>query len=442
MNRHQSFLRQPWLLALLWLLCTPLSLAQPPDPEGELPLEELRIFADVFHHIRQAYVEEVEDATLLEYAIQGMLAGLDPHSSYLDARSLDDLQISTSGEFGGLGLEVGMEDGFLKIIAPIDHTPASEAGLEPGDLILRIDGKPVKGLSLSEAVTALRGPSGSEVTLTLLRDQGTQPFELVLTRAVIKVTSVRGQLLEPGFGYLRIAQFQSRTGEEFVEQLQALQQKGPLQGLVLDLRNNPGGVLQASVAVTDALLDGGLVVYTQGRLEDTDTRYHAEPGDLLNGVPVVVLINGGSASASEIVAGALQDNHRAVIMGTESFGKGSVQTVLPISEDRAIKLTTARYYTPGGRSIQAQGIAPDILVERARVETMARTDQVTEADLGRHLRNGEADGETRERRPPAEASLQARDNQLYEALNLLKGLHILAQRGASRTSTRDDGDEP
>ena len=442
MNRRQSFRRQPWLLALLWLLCTPLSLAQPPDPEGELPLEELRIFADVFHHIRQAYVEEVEDATLLEYAIQGMLAGLDPHSSYLDARSLDDLQISTSGEFGGLGLEVGMEDGFLKIIAPIDHTPASEAGLEPGDLILRIDGKPVKGLSLSEAVTALRGPSGSEVTLTLLRDQGTQPFELVLTRAVIKVTSVRGQLLEPGFGYLRIAQFQSRTGEEFVEQLQALQQKGPLQGLVLDLRNNPGGVLQASVAVTDALLDGGLVVYTQGRLEDTDTRYHAEPGDLLNGVPVVVLINGGSASASEIVAGALQDNHRAVIMGTESFGKGSVQTVLPISEDRAIKLTTARYYTPGGRSIQAQGIAPDILVERARVETMARTDQVTEADLGRHLRNGEADGETRERRPPAEASLQARDNQLYEALNLLKGLHILAQRGASRTSTRDDGDEP
>jgi len=442
MNRRQSFRRQPWLLALLWLLYTPLSLAQPPDPEGELPLEELRIFADVFHHIRQAYVEEVEDATLLEYAIQGMLAGLDPHSSYLDARSLDDLQISTSGEFGGLGLEVSMEDGFLKIIAPIDHTPASEAGLEPGDLILRIDGKPVKGLSLSEAVTALRGPSGSEVTLTLLRDQGTQPFELVLTRAVIKVTSVRGQLLEPGFGYLRIAQFQSRTGEEFVEQLQALQQKGPLQGLVLDLRNNPGGVLQASVAVTDALLDGGLVVYTQGRLEDTDTRYHAEPGDLLNGVPVVVLINGGSASASEIVAGALQDNHRAVIMGTESFGKGSVQTVLPISEDRAIKLTTARYYTPGGRSIQAQGIAPDILVERARVETMARTDQVTEADLGRHLRNGEADGETRERRPPAEASLQARDNQLYEALNLLKGLHILAQRGASRTSTRDDGDEP
>lgn len=442
MNRRQSFRRQPWLLALLWLLCTPLSLAQPPDPEGDLPLEELRIFADVFHHIRQAYVEEVEDATLLEYAIQGMLAGLDPHSSYLDARSLDDLQISTSGEFGGLGLEVGMEDGFLKIIAPIDHTPASEAGLEPGDLILRIDGKPVKGLSLSEAVTALRGPSGSEVTLTLLRDQGTQPFELVLTRAVIKVTSVRGQLLEPGFGYLRIAQFQSRTGEEFVEQLQALQQKGPLQGLVLDLRNNPGGVLQASVAVTDALLDGGLVVYTQGRLEDTDTRYHAEPGDLLNGVPVVVLINGGSASASEIVAGALQDNHRAVIMGTESFGKGSVQTVLPISEDRAIKLTTARYYTPGGRSIQAQGIAPDILVERARVETMARTDQVTEADLGRHLRNGEADGETRERRPPAEASLQARDNQLYEALNLLKGLHILAQRGSSHTSTRDDGDEP
>lgn len=425
---QQHLLRLTRAVALL--LCTSLAVAQMPlpgeDPEGELPLEELRIFADVFNQIRLSYVEEVDDKTLLEYAIQGMLSGLDPHSAYLDAESFDDLQISTTGEFGGLGLEVGMEDGFLKVIAPIDNTPASQAGIEPGDLILRIDGQPVKGMSLSEAVTALRGPGGSRVELTILRSSDRQPFELVLTRDVIKVQSVRGQLLEPGFGYLRIAQFQSGTGKEFIAELKALQNKDPLRGLVLDLRNNPGGVLQSSVAVADAFLNEGLIVYTQGRIINADTRYEASTGDLLNGAPLVVLINGGSASAAEIVAGALQDNRRAVIMGTDSFGKGSVQTVMPIAADRAIKLTTARYYTPSGRSIQAQGIAPDIVVERARVETMPRPDRVTEADLGRHLRNGDQpDNDRRKRRQQTNGELQEKDNQLYEALNLLKGIHIL-----------------
>lgn len=423
--------------ALAWaaiLVCfwTTLSLAQPSEqaPEtGELPLEDLRLFADVFNQIRQSYVEEIDDQTLLEHAIRGMLSGLDPHSTYLDAESLDALQVNTTGEFGGLGLEVGMENGFIKVIAPIDDTPASRAGIEPGDLIVRLDGKPVKGLSLTEAVELMRGPRGSKIELTILREGTRQPFDVELTRAVIKVQSVRSRMLEPGFGYVRIAQFQSKSGDEFIEAVRELQGENTLQGLVLDLRNNPGGVLQSSVVVADALLDEGLIVYTQGRLANAESRYEASAGELLNGAPVVVLINGGSASASEIVAGAVQDHRRGVVMGTESFGKGSVQTVVPVAEDRAIKLTTARYYTPDGRSIQAQGIVPDIIVERARVETLARPERVTEADLERHLGNGngapESDSRSRQQ-APEESSLQADDNQLYEALNLLKGLQILS----------------
>lgn len=431
MKAHHPRLARLAQAAVLSLWAS-LGMAQAAHDQGELPLDELRTFADVFNQIRQSYVEEVDDKTLLEHAIRGMLAGLDPHSAYLDAESFDDLQVNTTGEFGGLGLEVGMEDGFLKVIAPIDNTPASRAGIEPGDLILRIDGKPVKGMSLSEAVTTMRGPRGSQIELTILRESVRQPFDLVLTRDVIKVVSVRTELLEPGFGYVRIAQFQSRTGQEFIAALNKLQAKQTLNGLVLDLRSNPGGVLQASVAVTDALLDTGLIVYTRGRLANADTRYEATEGDLLQGAPLVVLINGGSASASEIVAGALQDNQRGVVMGTDSFGKGSVQTVVPLAEDRAIKLTTARYYTPSGRSIQAQGIVPDIIVERARIETMPRPDLVTEADLGRHLSNGDADeSDSRQRRKPAGESLQEKDNQLYEALNLLKGIHIMNRAARS-----------
>ena len=395
--------------------------------KGELPLDELRTFADVFNHIRQSYVEEIDDKTLLENAIRGMLNGLDPHSAYLDAKSFDDLQASTSGEFGGLGLEVGMENGFVKIIAPIDGTPAERAGLESGDLIIQLDGKPVKGMSLNDAVTIMRGKRGSDIELTIVREGTRQPFDVTITRDIIKVVSVRSRSLEPGFGYIRIAQFQSKTGDEFRKAVQKLkQQQEPLKGLVLDLRNNPGGILQASVDVADTLLEEGLIVYTEGRLNNSSSQYSAAPDDLSNGTPIVVLINGGSASASEIVAGALQDHHRAVIMGTDSFGKGSVQTVVPLSEKHAIKLTTARYFTPNGRSIQAQGIEPDITVERAKIETLASSQRITEADLKGHLRNGsgsESNSKTREAAPKDE--LFNKDNQLYEALNLLKGLHIL-----------------
>ncbi len=397
--------------------------------EGRLPLDELRTFADVFNQVRASYVEEIDDKTLLENAIRGMLAGLDPHSSYLDAESFEDLQTNTSGEFGGLGLEVGMEEnGFVKVIAPIDDTPAQKGGIEAGDLIIKLDNKPVKGMGLNQAVEAMRGPKGSAIELTIVREGIPQPFTVTLKRDIIKVKSVRSRELEAGFGYIRVAQFQNNTGEEFRKTLAQLQSKGPLKGLVLDLRNNPGGVLQASVEVADTFIRDGLIVYTEGRLPSAKSQFSAQPDDLASGVPLVVLINGGSASASEIVAGALQDHKRAVIMGTDSFGKGSVQTVVPLSENSAIKLTTARYYTPNGRSIQAQGIVPDITVERAKVEMLPRGDAITEADLDRHLGNGngkkESDSKTRKTREKDEA-LFSSDNQLYEALNLLKGLNIL-----------------
>ena len=305
-----------------------------------LPLRDLRIFADIFNQIRISYVEEVDDRTLLENAIKGMLNGLDPHSSYLDKDSFGDLRENTTGEFGGLGLEVGMENGFVKVIAPIDGTPAAEAGIESGDLIIRLDGKTVKGMSLNDAVTLMRGKKGTELDLTIIREGESAPIELTLVRDVIRVLSVRGRMLEPGFGYLRIAQFQTSTGDDMRATLEGLVEsnEAPLDGLVIDLRNNPGGVLQASVDVADTFLEEGLIVYTEGRVDNAHSSYNAQAGDALNQAPIVVLINGGSASASEIVAGALQDHKRAVLIGTDSFGKGSVQTVLPLAEDRAIKL--------------------------------------------------------------------------------------------------------
>jgi carboxyl-terminal processing protease len=421
-------------LLALTLLTSPLLAQDEPigAPEmtdaGALPLDELRIFADVFNQIRLSYVEEVDDKTLLENAVRGMLEGLDPHSAYLDAESFDDLQVNTSGEFGGLGLEVGMENGFIKVIAPIDGTPAQRAGIEPGDLIVKLDGKPVKGMSLTDAVEAMRGPAGSKVELTVLREGSPQPIDLALERAIIKVVSVRGRLLEPGFGYLRIAQFQAGTGAEFNRELDKLVAKGKLKGLVLDLRNNPGGILQSSIEVADAFLGSGLIVYTEGRLPNSRSQFSASGADVTQGTPLVVLINGGSASAAEIVAGALQDHRRAVIMGTDSFGKGSVQTVVPLSESSAIKLTTARYFTPNGRSIQANGIEPDIQVDRAQLE-MIESDEITEADLQRHLSNGngrESTGKSRRQQQKQEELLTS-DNQLYEALTLLKGLHILGR---------------
>jgi carboxyl-terminal processing protease len=400
--------------------------------EGNLPLDELRTFADVFNHIRLNYVEEVDDKTLLEYAIRGMLTGLDPHSSYLDKKSFEDLQVSTSGEFGGLGLEVGMENGFVKVISPIDDTPAQRAGIESGDLIIKLDGKSVKGMTLNEAVNVMRGKKGSDITLTVIRERIGQPFDVTLTRDLIKVDSVRSKTLAVGFGYIRIAQFQSKTGIEFRDALEELKtEHSTLKGLVIDLRNNPGGILQASVEVADTLLEEGLIVYTEGRISNSDSEYSATPNDLMEGAPVVVLINGGSASASEIVAGALQDHRRAVIMGTDSFGKGSVQSVVPLSEKSAIKLTTARYYTPNGRSIQAQGITPDITVERARIEAIQTKSRITEADLNGHLSSTDGkESNSEKRNNKNQDELLVSDNQLYEALNLLKGLHIL---GGNRT---------
>ncbi len=395
------------------------------EEPGKLPLEELRTFADVFNQIRIGYVEEIDDSTLLEYAIKGMLTGLDPHSVYMTKDAFDNLQSSTSGEFSGLGLEVGMENGFVTVISPIDGTPAAEAGLQTGDVILKLDDVSIKGQSLNEAIEQMRGEKGTEIALTIGRPGENKPFTVTLTRDTIRVASVRERWLEPGYGYIRIAQFQKRTGEDVSKSLAKLKEKEPLKGLVLDLRNNPGGVLRASVDVAGLFMDGGTVVYTEGRLDNSEVNYKATPGDVTNGTPVVVLINGGSASASEIVAGALQDHGRAVLMGTKSFGKGSVQTILPLSDSRAVKLTTALYFTPNGRSIQAQGITPDILVERAKVTAYDNSRQMTEADLAGHLDNAGGNTESSESSRETASALLGSDNQLYEALTLLKGLNIL-----------------
>ena len=371
------------------------------EEQGQLPLDELRTFADVYNQIRVGYVEDIDDSTLLEYAIQGMLMGLDPHSVYLTRDAFEGLQEATTGEFSGLGLEVGMEDGYVKVISPIDGSPAAEAGLQSGDIILKLGKAPVKGMSLNEAINQMRGPAGSEIELTIGRPGESQPFEVTLIRDVIKVASVRQRWLEPGYGYIRIAQFQSATGEDVSKALEKLMTDKEMKGLVLDLRNNPGGVLRSSVDVAGLFMDGGKVVYTEGRLPNSDMNFDAQPTDASAGTPLVVLINSGSASASEIVAGALQDHGRAVIMGTRSFGKGSVQTILPISDSRAVKLTTALYFTPNGRSIQAEGIEPDIEVERAQVTAYDNSRRVTESDLSRHLDNANGGSGAKNERPPA-----------------------------------------
>ncbi|GAA3974411.1 S41 family peptidase [Allohahella marinimesophila] len=398
-----------------------------------VPVDDIRKFAEVFDRIKKTYVEEVDDATLLNSAIRGMLSGLDPHSAYLEPSAFESLQESTTGEFGGLGIEVGMEDGFIKVITPIDDTPAQKAGVEAGDLIIKLDDKSVKGMTLDQAVDAMRGPPGSEVTLTIVRDGEEGPLEIAVERAVISVNSVKRMLLGGGVGYIRITQFQAQTGSDFTKAVQrlkkALGDDNELKGLVLDLRNNPGGVLQAAVEVSDALLEDGLIVYTDGRIRSSKLRFNATPGDILEGVPVVVLINGGSASASEIVAGALQDNRRAIILGTDTFGKGSVQTVLQLDDTHGLKLTTARYYTPSGRSIQALGIEPDILVNRAKVTELQSSPIFKEADLAGHLVNGgskKGKGSVMSEEDIKVASeMISKDFQLREGLNVLRGLSIL-----------------
>lgn len=396
-------------------------------PQGRLPLEDLRTFVEVFDRIKSAYVEPIDDKTLLENAIKGMLSNLDPHSAYLDPQAFQELQESTNGEFGGLGIEVGLNDGRVSVISPIDDTPAARAGIEAGDIITQIDGQPTKGWTMMQTVEKLRGKVGSSVTLTLVRNGG-KPFDVKLDRAIIKVRSVRSELLDKGYGYLRITQFQVDTGKEVGKALARLKKEngGRLEGLVLDLRNNPGGVLQSAVEVADHFLEDGLIVYTKGRIANSELRFSADKANASEGVPLVVLINGGSASASEIVAGALQDHKRGVVMGTSSFGKGSVQTVLPLTNDRALKLTTALYFTPKGRSIQAQGIIPDITVERARLTREEQGDMLKEADLQGHLSNANAEKNPRASNDPKTRRSKPQDDdyQLAQALNLLKGLNI------------------
>jgi len=419
--------------------------------QEKVPLKDLRTFAEVFGRIKGEYVEPVDDEKLLKSAIRGMLSGLDPHSTYLDQEAYRELQVGTSGEFGGLGIEVGMENGFVKVIAPIDDTPAQRAGIKTGDLIIRIDDKPVKGMSLNDAVNTMRGKPGTHIILTILREGMNRPFNLDLERGIIQVASIKSRTLEPGYGYVRISHFQSRTTEDLLSALTMLEKEndGRLKGLVLDLRNNPGGVLNSAVGVSDAFLVEGIIVYTKGRGEDSELQFKAGPDDVLKGAPIVVLVNGGSASASEIVAGALQDHKRAIIMGHPTFGKGSVQTIVPIDDATALKLTTARYYTPSGHSIQAHGIKPDIELVRGEL-SVAEKPGVTplkEVDLRRHLGEEEPPGKdkgaagktekkdkgaadkagkretvTTEKRP-----LAAEDYALGEALNVLKGLNILGR---------------
>ena len=383
--------------------------------------KELQLFADTFDAIRRGYVEDVSDADLFEMAVKGMLTSLDPHSAYLTDDDYDNLQESTEGQFTGLGIEIGYRGGFIAIVTPIDGSPAIDAGLQAGDVILKIDGTSTQGMSTSESSTFMRGPEGTDVVLEIGRAGESQPFDVVVTRGVIDVPSVRARELDEGYWLIRVSRFQRDSGREVTEAVQAALEKNTIKGLIIDVRNNPGGVMNASVEMASNFLDGGLVVYTKGRHPESMNTYNAEPGELIADVPIVVLVNGGSASASEIVAGALQDRGRAVIMGTQSFGKGSVQTVLPVSETKALKLTTSLYYTPSGRSIQAEGIIPDVVVERAQLTSLEQKGRLRESDLNRSIENKGSEAETE---TEAIASLREDDNQVYEAFTLLKGINV------------------
>ncbi|MEQ8409338.1 MAG: S41 family peptidase [Gammaproteobacteria bacterium] len=435
---------------LAFSLLAPISASAQQSPEAALPLplDEVRMFTEALERIRRAYVEDIDDRTLLENAIRGMLSGLDPHSAYMAGNDYEALQETTSGEFGGLGVEVGREDGYIKIIAPIDDTPADRAGIQSGDFIIAIDNQPVRELLPEEAANRMRGEPGTEVTVTISRE-GVEPFDVTIVREVISIASVRSMMLEDGYAYLRVSQFRVNTGDEVVEEIESLyEEHGELKGMVMDLRNNPGGVLQASVKVVDAFIDDGQIVYTKGRMEGNDLNFDATINTIAPDIPLVVLINNGSASASEIVAGALQDHGRAIIMGTQSFGKGSVQSVLPLDDKRAIKLTTSRYYTPSGRSIQAQGIVPDIEVDDAFVTRRSRSvAQYNESDLQGHLENEAGTEEVESNEEMREALISAEevlvtDYPLNEALNVLKGINAFKPRNpvgsASTFAQRED----
>lgn len=423
------FARRQWVsrgligAAILSLSALTLSETEADATEASVSIsfEELQLFADTFDAIRRGYVEEVTDAELFEMAVKGMLTNLDPHSAYLTDDDYENLQESTDGQFTGLGIEIGYRGGFIAIVTPIDGSPAIEAGLQAGDVILKIDGTSTQGMSTSESSTYMRGAKGTDVTLEIGRAGASQPFDVVVTRGVIEVPSVRTRELDDGYWVIRVSRFQRDSGAEVTAALASALSEGEVRGIVLDVRNNPGGVMNASVEMAGNFLDGGLVVYTQGRHPDSVNTFNAEAGEVIPGVPLVVLVNGGSASASEIVAGALQDRGRAVIMGTQSFGKGSVQTVLPVSESKALKLTTSLYYTPSGRSIQQDGIVPDVVVERARLTSLEQGQRLREADLNGSLVN---EGVEQEVETEVIASLREEDNQLYEAFTLLKGINV------------------
>lgn len=399
---------------------------------------QLSLLGDVFEKVRAQYVEEVSDEKLVEAAINGMLTSLDPHSSYLSAKSFQDMRVQTKGEFGGLGIEVTMENGFVKVVSPIDDTPASEAGLQPGDYITHLDGEAVLGLTLSDAVERMRGKVGTSINLTIRRAEE-EPFDVEITRAIITIKSVRSRVIQD-IGYIRITTFNEQTTVGLQESVSEIKEElgDRLHGFVIDLRNNPGGLLDQAISVTDAFLERGEIVSTRGRDEANASRVNATPGDITDGTPVIVLINGGSASASEIVAGALQDHRRAIILGTQSFGKGSVQTILPLQGNAAMRLTTARYYTPSGRSIQAKGIEPDITVELAKIEKIEEGRRRREADLRGALVNPD-DSDTPAAQPPAEVPTPGEaaseenedpleDYQLARAVDLLRGFHLFQNR--------------
>jgi len=407
-----------------------------------IPVDELQKFVRVMDMVKSNYVEPVSDQQLLESAMKGMLEGLDPHSDYLSGEAYKSFETSIRGEFGGLGIEVQMADGLVKVISPIDDTPAAKAGIQPGDLIVKIDDKPVKGLSLNQAVDMMRGEPGSKVKLTVAREGAGEPLIFDLTRDNIKLVSVRSKMIEPGYGYVRISSFNQHTGEAFEKELQKLldesKDSGGLHGIVFDLRNNPGGALDEAIRVADAVIDKGTIVSVRSRDAGESHEFNARPGDMLHGAPIVVLINQGSASASEIVAGALQDDHRAILMGTRSFGKGSVQTVMRVADDAALKLTTARYYTPSGRSIQAQGIEPDVVVRPLKV-TKGDDDNafmISEAELQGSLKNENGDIDqakldARRKQLEDEQKMAENDYTMYQALSMLKGLVVARANAAT-----------
>jgi carboxyl-terminal processing protease len=398
------------------------------SPNTSDSYKQLDLFGDVFELVRANYVDEVSDETLVEGAINGMLTSLDPHSNYLNAKNFNDMKVQTRGEFGGLGIEVSMENGLVKVVSPIDDTPAARAGLKPGDLITHLDGTPVQGLTLPEAVDRMRGPVNSEINLTIRRE-GKEPFDVKLTRAIIKLQSVRSHVEGSNIGYIRITSFNEQTDVGLANAIKALKQQAnnKLIGVILDLRNNPGGLLDQAVAVSDAFLDKGEIVSTRGRRADDAQRYNTRPGTKpTTGLPMAVLINGGSASASEIVAGALQDHHRAILIGTRSFGKGSVQTIIPLAGHGAMRLTTARYYTPSGRSIQAKGIDPDIVVEAAKIEhPPAKDDKSAAAADKKDDKKDDKSGSATER-STVDPSIMgtADDYQLARAVDMLRGIAL------------------